>query len=53
MNVSESDDGSFDCECDEGFTGLLCGEDINECEETMPYDHGACMNTVGSFDCIC
>ena len=44
--------GSYSCSCTEGFSGLSCSEDINECD-TSPCITGTCMNTQGSFSCLC
>ena len=42
-------------ECNEGFTGGNCLEDINECVETPDIcgDHSTCENKNGTYACIC
>ena len=47
--------GSFQCFCDNGFTGdgFNC-TDINECsDEPNLCENGACINIEGSFSCDC
>ena len=35
-------------------TPVLCETDVDECNDTQqPCVFGECMNTVGSYDCIC
>ena len=47
-------DGGYTCSCPPGFNGTDCSEDINECAEGSPCDHGGtCVNTRGSFKCQC
>ncbi|CAG5120714.1 unnamed protein product, partial [Candidula unifasciata] len=45
--------GSFTCACVEGWTGLRCEEDINECELGHCSNLGTCSNTPGGFQCEC
>ena len=41
------------CVCPPGYTGDLCGEDVDECA-TSPCQNGAtCTNTHGGFECVC
>ena len=46
----------YNCSCDEGYTGVNCDQDINECMNgSIPSnicgDNGTCWNTNGSFRC--
>ncbi|XP_072017220.1 uncharacterized protein [Amphiura filiformis] len=44
------------CQCLEGYTGILCDEDINECESQPPVctvTGTYCRNDVGSYECVC
>ena len=44
------------CVCKSGWTGTLCDEDINECNDTnSPCDIATtdCVNTDGSYQCVC
>ncbi|XP_076002461.1 protocadherin Fat 3-like isoform X2 [Genypterus blacodes] len=48
---------AFLCSCRRGFKGLICEEDVNECERSNPEGEcengGICVNTHGSFYCNC
>ncbi|KAJ8307334.1 hypothetical protein KUTeg_015418 [Tegillarca granosa] len=48
-------DPVFGCQCDAGFSGSKCNQDVNECKITGicndPYK--TCFNTYGSYDCRC
>ena len=46
----------YNCSCNEGYTGVNCDQDINECMNgSIPSnicgDNGTCWNTNGSFRC--
>jgi hypothetical protein len=46
----------YNCSCDEGYIGVNCDQDINECMNgSIPSnicgDNGTCRNTNGSFRC--
>lgn len=43
----------YNCTCDDGYTGVNCSEDINECmnDSKICGDNGTCVNTNGSFRC--
>ena len=43
------------CECNEGFTGEFCNEDINECmtSHSCSRGQGVCRNTIGNYSCEC
>ena len=41
-------------QCIQGFTGIDCQTDINECNQTLNLcNFGQCTNTNGSFECTC
>ena len=51
-------DGSYDCECRDGFewnSGKTDCENINECENTDPvcHDKSNCIDSIPSFSCDC
>ncbi|CAG5131219.1 unnamed protein product, partial [Candidula unifasciata] len=45
------------CVCKPGWGSGDCSQDVDECQnrtvETCPYDYQECVNTVGSFQCLC
>ncbi|MGH0173435.1 UNVERIFIED_CONTAM: hypothetical protein FKN15_065780 [Acipenser sinensis] len=41
------------CKCQHGFTGVLCQEDIDECDMNPCYNAGTCENIDGSYICHC
>lgn len=43
----------FNCTCPAGFTGTLCGDDVDECEVNPCENKGTCVNTPGGFYCHC
>ncbi|XP_015211168.2 protein crumbs homolog 1 isoform X1 [Lepisosteus oculatus] len=43
----------FVCRCQQGFKGVLCQEDINECIMNPCQNGAKCENTVGSYVCHC
>ncbi|KAM4603556.1 protein jagged-1a isoform 2-T2 [Polymixia lowei] len=45
--------GQFSCECDEGFTGAYCHENINDCESAPCQNGGTCIDEVSQYRCIC
>ncbi|XP_023562224.1 neurogenic locus notch homolog protein 2-like [Octodon degus] len=40
------------CLCLPGFTGLLCEENIDNCDPD-PCHHGQCQDGIDSYTCIC
>nr|XP_023652067.1 protein jagged-1 [Paramormyrops kingsleyae] len=45
--------GQFSCECQEGFTGTYCHENINDCESNPCRNGGTCIDKVSGYQCIC
>ncbi|XP_044158357.1 protein crumbs homolog 1 [Bufo gargarizans] len=41
------------CKCGNGFTGVHCEQDINECESNPCQNGGTCENLHGSYVCHC
>ncbi len=44
---------SFECVCEAGYTGDLCGVDINECDSVYCGSNGECRNGLANFTCDC
>ena len=45
---------SFTCDCGEGWTGIDCGQNVDECAGGSPcVNGGMCMDTQGSYICSC
>ena len=42
----------FGCQCDAGWTGKLCDEELDECASD-PCGIGVCVDLDGSFECTC
>ncbi|XP_004634360.2 protein jagged-1 [Octodon degus] len=45
--------GKFTCDCNKGFTGTYCHENINDCESNPCRNGGTCIDGVNSYKCIC
>ncbi|XP_076133782.1 protein crumbs homolog 1 [Alosa pseudoharengus] len=43
----------YTCRCSPGLTGILCKEDVNECDASPCQNGGVCENTLGSYTCVC
>uniref|UniRef100_A0AAY4ED70 Delta-like protein n=1 Tax=Denticeps clupeoides TaxID=299321 RepID=A0AAY4ED70_9TELE len=43
----------FSCECQEGFTGAYCHENINDCESNPCKNAGTCIDKVSLYECVC
>lgn len=43
----------YACSCRPGYTGALCGTDIDECRPSPCHNGGSCHNLVGGFSCTC
>uniref|UniRef100_A0A147BER9 Fibrillin n=2 Tax=Ixodes ricinus TaxID=34613 RepID=A0A147BER9_IXORI len=47
------DDGSSQCDCEEGFQGKFCEYDVDECLEGKHNCSHKCVNSLGSYACSC
>ncbi|XP_042161731.1 protein jagged-1b isoform X1 [Oncorhynchus tshawytscha] len=45
--------GQFSCDCQEGFRGTYCHENINDCESSPCGTGGTCIDKVSVYQCIC
>ncbi|KAH3855964.1 hypothetical protein DPMN_098542 [Dreissena polymorpha] len=43
--------GSFSCQCEHGWDGYSCADDVNECSASPCNSNETCINTNGSFRC--
>ena len=45
--------GTYTCECEPGYTGTDCENNIDDCVGVNCNDHGTCTDGVNSFNCDC
>uniref|UniRef100_A0AAQ5ZD77 Delta-like protein n=1 Tax=Amphiprion ocellaris TaxID=80972 RepID=A0AAQ5ZD77_AMPOC len=45
--------GQFSCECEEGFTGTYCHENIDDCSSSPCQNRGVCRDLVSDYYCEC
>uniref|UniRef100_A0A3P8U614 Delta-like protein n=1 Tax=Amphiprion percula TaxID=161767 RepID=A0A3P8U614_AMPPE len=45
--------GQFSCECEEGFTGTYCHENIDDCSSAPCQNRGVCRDLVSDYYCEC
>ncbi|XP_069699308.1 uncharacterized protein [Periplaneta americana] len=46
-------DGKRKCHCRQGFQGRYCQIDVNECSRVPSLCNYVCVNTFGSYQCLC
>lgn len=45
--------GSFQCQCLQGYSGPRCEIDVNECLSNPCQNDATCLDQIGEFQCIC
>ena len=44
----------FSCMCKQGFTGALCEENIDDCEQNQQcLNGGECVDGLNDYTCVC
>merc|ERR1719383_626635 len=46
-------DVDYSCDCQNGWTGKYCDNDIDECSSSPCQNGGTCKNQVGDYSCDC
>ena len=44
---------TYECVCDQGWTGALCDENVDDCASNPCQNGGSCQDGIDSFTCIC
>lgn len=55
-SCSDMPGGTYVCQCPQGYTGVNCETDLNECQmSTVPlcFNNATCINVQGDFVCQC
>ena len=45
--------GGFLCICDNGWKGVHCDENIDDCRQNQCAHGAECVDTLADFECIC
>ena len=43
----------YRCDCVDGYTGVFCETDINECDDTPCQNDGICSDLLDDYTCKC
>jgi len=43
----------FDCVCEDGFEGVLCGVETDECSSDPCQNGATCRDQLARYDCVC
>nr|XP_039249267.1 uncharacterized protein LOC120326973 [Styela clava] len=49
----EDFDDRYICRCTDGYEGTNCDGDVDECSGNICGKASRCMNSIGSFECVC
>ncbi|XP_077865931.1 uncharacterized protein LOC100375718 [Saccoglossus kowalevskii] len=44
---------AYDCDCDLGYDGIHCENDIDECASTPCWGPSTCVDAVNGYTCVC
>ena len=44
---------SFKCLCADGFTGVNCETNVDDCEQVICLNNGTCQDGINSYTCNC
>lgn len=45
--------GDYECECEDGWTGKNCDEELDECVSAPCLNGATCKDRLNGFDCTC
>ena len=45
--------GSFKCNCINGFEGIHCEHNVNDCESNPCMNEATCIDLINSYQCVC
>ena len=45
--------GQFTCTCPVGYTGMTCGDLVDNCVGQLCENGGTCVNALNSYTCVC
>ncbi|XP_059353369.1 protein jagged-1-like isoform X1 [Daphnia carinata] len=51
--VASEDGSAFSCQCDPGYSGHFCTDNVNDCADSPCRNGGTCIDGIDSFHCVC
>ncbi|KAI9551524.1 serrate [Daphnia sinensis] len=51
--VASEDGSTFSCQCDPGYSGHFCTDNVNDCADSPCRNGGTCIDGIDSFHCVC